>query len=1053
MKKIFILCFSLFINLSFSQTELSPILDSPQSPGVSSLLMVEPINVNENRGKPNISIPIIKTEFINYPINVDLVYNSDGLKVNSESSWVGNSWSLNYGGLITRQIKGQPDEENLISKYDNRIVNYWNSSIEQYDFCKALDIIQGESFINSNDDAHNFNEYFYNNNGYITNNIGHQEFSMPDIFNYTLPNGASGQFIFDNRSSGANFILDSNSFKVNYTINSLDNSLESFSITDNAGYQYLFNEAEKSTIGNRSSSNIRSTPRNGYHTQPQSYWVGDVAPYVFCQEGGNYSDEGSNDLYFKKYNMAWHLKEITLPNGGDIITFQYQTFTHGMHTPVESNLGPVNSNLGPYAIAGGSKVNVYKEYQVKTLSKIESKEGEIEFKLSGSVRQDVEENSQLKSLDEVIFKDKNDNLIKKVVFNTSYKNSGGINNIPSSPGNYELYYKRLWLEGITIYNVHELPLSYSFKYNSNPLPSRISLEQDYWGFYNGNGSDGDDTMMMIPDMWYYPDDSYSYSRVSNFSIFRRFNFIGQEYHLSNENYPESFISQRGGNHFANRESNLLYTKSGVLEEIEYPTGGKLVIEYELNDFLVEDQVLTGNGLRVSKTYLTDNNQNISETLYEYKNSSGSTSGKVLAVPVFGAEEFWSTNGTIATIRYVYSSIQNGYEDLGVYYETVTKKIFGNGKVVSKYDIPINIESENGFWDENHQQYFYQKNYDITNSSNHTLGKMYSKSRPITYNLKYLLGDLLERRVYDEQNTLKKEDIYTYKFSNKSKKYYFAEKYLSNLIDSKLNTVLIAKKKLKKTTSKDYFNSPSNVLNEKEYKYNNHSIISEINSINPNGDEIKQKFYYSSDTEVSSMPYMSILMDSHRISEKIKEETFYNNQKTRTQLKKYHNFGNGIILPKEIQISKGSGSLEDQIVFSKYDNKGNPLEISKKDGVKEYYVWGYNQTLLIAKIEGYTSSINSTHQTAINNAISASDNDNSVSTETNLRAKLVLLRKSFSSTNALVTTFTHDPLIGVTSITDPRDETIYYQYDESNRLEFVRDAQGKILSKNEYSYKN
>ncbi len=53
----------------------------------------------------------------------------------------------------------------------------------------------------------------------------------------------------------------------------------------------------------------------------------------------------------------------------------------------------------------------------------------------------------------------------------------------------------------------------------------------------------------------------------------------------------------------------------------------------------------------------------------------------------------------------------------------------------------------------------------------------------------------------------------------------------------------------------------------------------------------------------------------------------------------------------------------------------------------------------------------------------------------------------------LTTYTYDPLIGVTSITDPRGETIYYHYDNFNRLEYVKDAQGKILSENEYHYKN
>jgi len=55
-------------------------------------------------------------------------------------------------------------------------------------------------------------------------------------------------------------------------------------------------------------------------------------------------------------------------------------------------------------------------------------------------------------------------------------------------------------------------------------------------------------------------------------------------------------------------------------------------------------------------------------------------------------------------------------------------------------------------------------------------------------------------------------------------------------------------------------------------------------------------------------------------------------------------------------------------------------------------------------------------------------------------------------NAQVSTYTYDPLIGVTSITDPRGETIYYEYDNFNRLEHVKDAQGNILSKNKYNFK-
>ena len=54
--------------------------------------------------------------------------------------------------------------------------------------------------------------------------------------------------------------------------------------------------------------------------------------------------------------------------------------------------------------------------------------------------------------------------------------------------------------------------------------------------------------------------------------------------------------------------------------------------------------------------------------------------------------------------------------------------------------------------------------------------------------------------------------------------------------------------------------------------------------------------------------------------------------------------------------------------------------------------------------------------------------------------------------SMVTTYTYDPLIGITSATDPRGYTTYYDYDGFGRLNQVKDADGHILSANEYNYK-
>jgi YD repeat-containing protein len=54
--------------------------------------------------------------------------------------------------------------------------------------------------------------------------------------------------------------------------------------------------------------------------------------------------------------------------------------------------------------------------------------------------------------------------------------------------------------------------------------------------------------------------------------------------------------------------------------------------------------------------------------------------------------------------------------------------------------------------------------------------------------------------------------------------------------------------------------------------------------------------------------------------------------------------------------------------------------------------------------------------------------------------------------ALITTYTFDPLIGVTSQTDANNQTIFYDYDALGRLTVMKDTKGNILKTYKYNYK-
>jgi hypothetical protein len=195
--------------------------------------------------------------------------------------------------------------------------------------------------------------------------------------------------------------------------------------------------------------------------------------------------------------------------------------------------------------------------------------------------------------------------------------------------------------------------------------------------------------------------------------------------------------------------------------------------------------------------------------------------------------------------------------------------------------------------------------------------------------------------------------------------------------------------------------------------------------------------------------MSNLVSQNRRSETILEETYKGNVLIFKKQIGYNGYnltnGSNAILPHSISTSKGNNPLDTETEIILRDGKANVREISKKDGTKVVYLWGYNQTLPIAKIE------NATYASITPSLITSAQKASDTGTEASLLTALTAIRKALP--NAMVTTYTHKPLIGVSTITDPKGDKLTYEYDEMNRLKQVKDKDGNILSENEYNYKN
>jgi hypothetical protein len=83
---------------------------SPLSPNSASLGKFVEVPVGHYSGTPKISVPLyqFETKGVSIPLSID--YNASGIKVKDIPGSVGAGWSLNAGGVITRIIRGAPDD-------------------------------------------------------------------------------------------------------------------------------------------------------------------------------------------------------------------------------------------------------------------------------------------------------------------------------------------------------------------------------------------------------------------------------------------------------------------------------------------------------------------------------------------------------------------------------------------------------------------------------------------------------------------------------------------------------------------------------------------------------------------------------------------------------------------------------------------------------------------------------------------------------------------------------------------------------------------------------
>ncbi|MGD2035962.1 MAG: hypothetical protein PVF73_12945, partial [Bacteroidales bacterium] len=513
------------------------IQSSPVTPEVASFMRFIEMPVSYYTGTIDVSIPLYSIKQDGIDIPVELKYHNAGMKVAEEASWVGLGWDLTVGGVIFRQVRGNPDDI-----WDGGYIGWLNNldkivNFPTYSDCPSCGFSDNYAilpFTCPSSITYGSNCPSVIDEDYENFRLGYYD-TEPDEFTFSFP-GQSGKFSFDKNGQvvkqGKNALIITPVFGTG-------NEIQSFIITDESGNKYTFSKKQRSYLWSLTGA---SSPWNP--PKPQIW-----------------------------YTSAWFL-ECIVTNKGNTITFEY--YPEGANVLALSIFSQAKEvlNSTDAFIPCTETVN---EYTPVYLQEVTFDQGYIKFNLSGTKRIDIQNAYRLANIEIYDF---NDNLKKKFILDnnhyfTATSNSsnevdltghkyelllmtlGGYNSSTISAAESERICKRLKLNKITEYDANGNSLSpYQFTYNSTNLPPKTSFAVDFWGYYNG----------VISNTSYIPSvaDYFDYFYYTNPTVLYQNKFLVF-------NYGDRNASNNG--------------MACMLTNVTYPTKGELQIEYELNRFI------------------------------------------------------------------------------------------------------------------------------------------------------------------------------------------------------------------------------------------------------------------------------------------------------------------------------------------------------------------------------------------------------------------------------------------------------------------------------------
>jgi YD repeat-containing protein len=227
------------------------------SPSVEAWQMTRYGNLTPSlyTGAMTFSLPLYTYEDPDFTIPISLEYSFDGYRPGQHSGTVGYGWYLNCGGVITREVRGVPDEgvspldasyhvpvrgwvesrENGISAPYN-VANIWSAHRLRYDSVNSSDYVSGFDGYGIFSDVPVYT---------IPNSLMTSYDMQPDLWHFSFL-GHSGDFLMLDDGSVRVFNSDLPEGQLDIAFDFQDCIPYSITIGTGDGYRYVFNKSNRS---------------------------------------------------------------------------------------------------------------------------------------------------------------------------------------------------------------------------------------------------------------------------------------------------------------------------------------------------------------------------------------------------------------------------------------------------------------------------------------------------------------------------------------------------------------------------------------------------------------------------------------------------------------------------------------------------------------------------------------------------------------------------------------------------------------------------------------